>query len=669
MRTSQKGGRGGSWAGRESGGQTAVAAIAPVLTPAVKPYKSSPSGRAMKGRFARGFGWFLLAVLVIGAGIGGGFYLYGQETLNSLGARTPGGITAADSGLLKALGSTNGTAIALIAGYDHRAGTGTSSYAGSNSDTLMLLRADPKKHTLSLLSFPRDLNVPIYCAGNTVWGHDRVNAAWADCGANGGPKAALDTIEHLAGGININYLITLDFNAFQQIVDRLGGVYLNVDRRYYNPLGTGWSAIDLHPGYQRLNGAHALSYVRFRHLDSDIYRNGRQQLFMEALKQRLKSTVTVSNFLDVLGIIGAVKQNLEIIKPGAAKPTISEVKAYLGLLLGLPAGHLIRNAIPPTELSTYIVNGADELQASPQAIATAVHSFLHPVVPVTHHTHKRHGGTKTPSLPHTSISVLVLNGGNITGEASNTSYRLGQHGFDMKTLPGSTPANAPRTTRNTIVYYDPSQANGQKAAEELAPLFGSHAVLVQMTPKIATFAQKAGGPLTVVAIGTSYNGSLKFAHTSGSSGGQPHNATSNAQVTSGISTTLSALRSVNGPAHFPLMLPHKVANGSSLSTLEGVRLFQPVRGKQEVVLTFNLYGGIEYWQIEESDWTQAPLFQNPTTTFTYHGRKYAEFTSGGKIQTIAVYVGHSVYWVQNSILNSLSNATMTAIAEGLQPLH
>ena len=55
-------------------------------------------------------------------------------------------------------------AIALVAGYDVRgAPKGPNPYAGSNSDTLMLLRADPTNDTLSLLSFPRDLYVPIYC--------------------------------------------------------------------------------------------------------------------------------------------------------------------------------------------------------------------------------------------------------------------------------------------------------------------------------------------------------------------------------------------------------------------------------------------------------------------------------------------------------------------------
>lgn len=268
-------------------------------------------------------------------------------------------------------------------------------------------------------------------------------------------------------------------------------------------------------------------------------------------------------------------------------------------------------------------------------------------------------------MPHNTISVLVLNGGNITGEASNTSYLLGKQGFVTKTLPSSTPANAPKKTRNTVIYYDASQVNAGKAAAVLEPLFGSNTRIAQMTPKIASLAHDAGNPLTVVAVGTVYRGKLKLPHT----GGGPRVSTANAQVQNGIPVALAAVRSKNGPAHFTLMVPHKVALGSSLSTDEGVRLFKPLGGKQELVLTFNLNGGVEYWQVEESNWATPPLLANPTAQFKYRGRTYQEYTSGGAIQRIAVRSGYSVYWVQNTILNSLSNATMIAIAESLQPLH
>ena len=653
MRTSKKGGRGGSWGARQS----SQAAASP-LASSVSRYEASSPTRSVRGRMLRGFGWFLLVLLVIGAGIGGGLYLYDQHTLQSLEFSGPKGKQISHH--LHKLPKVGGPAIALVAGYDVRAGSGANSYAGSNSDTLILLRADPKTDTLSLLSFPRDLNVPIYCKGNTVATYNRINAAWAYCGSDGGPLAAVNTMEHLTG-LPINYLITLDFRAFKQVVNRLHGVYINVDRRYYNPVGTGYSAINLQPGYQRLDGGQALSYVRFRHLDSDIYRNGRQQLFLEALKQRVKSELSFSNFLLLPKLIGALHGNLQVAKAGGGALTNQEVLAYLNLIRNLPPGHEIRNAIPIQDLQPYFVNGADELKASPGAIAAAVHRFMHPVVPVAHHhAHK----SKTPKLPHKSISVLVLNGGDITGEAANTTVGLGKHGFVTKTLPKSIPANAPAKTFKTVVYYDPSQANGQKAAEVLAPLFGSRNHVEPMTPAIASLASKAGNPLTVAAIGTAFKGTLKIPHSGGS-----HNGTKNAQVQDGIGMTLSAVRSEKRKARFPLMVPHTVALGSSLSTDEGVRLFKPTRGTQELVITFYGPGSFDYWQVEESNWTGEPLLASPTAHFTYEGRTYEEFTTGGQIQQIAVYAGHSVYWVQNTILNDLSNATMIAIAEGLKPLH
>ncbi len=660
MRTSQKGGRGGSWSVQTAGGAAAPA----ILSPVSRYESSTASTRSVKGQILRGFGWFLLVVLVISAGLAGGLYLYAHESLSVINGNS-NAATSKTKGILH-LPKPGAPAVALIAGYDHRAGSGTSSYAGSNSDTLMLLRADPRNGTLSLLSFPRDLNVPIYCKGDTVSTSDRINAAWADCGNDGGPYAALDTIEHLTG-VPVNYLITLDFNAFVQIVHRIGGVYLNVDRRYYNrnvgTLETDYSNINLHPGYQRLNGTEALEYVRFRHLDSDLYRNGRQQLFMEALKQRLEQTLTPSNLFEVPKIIGAVKGNLAIEKADGSSVGWNEMKSYLGLLIGLQGGHLLRNAIPIQDLTNIDVGGAQELSATPQVIAAAVHSFLHPVVPAAAPVHSGNG-KKTPKLPRKSISVLVLNAGGRTGMAADTSYRLGKVGFTTKTLPASTPANASLTT-DTVVYYDPSQPTGQKAAEELVPLFGSHTTVAPMTSSIATLASEAGDPLTVVAVGTSYSGTLKLPHKVKA----PSHTTADAQVQDGVSMTLAAVRSKQHAAHFPLMVPHKVALGSAISTEEGVRLFKPLNGKKEFVLTFNLNNGVEYYQVEESNWTDAPLFANPSYTFHRKGRTYEEFTSGGKIQTIALVDGKAVYWVQNTILNSLSNATMIAIAESLQTHH
>ena len=83
----------------------------------------------------------------------------------------------------------------------------------------MLIRADPATGTISLLSFPRDLGVPIYCpkSAAALGAATAINAAYADCG----PAGTLDTVKQLTE-LPVNYLITVNFHGFKEIVDKLG---------------------------------------------------------------------------------------------------------------------------------------------------------------------------------------------------------------------------------------------------------------------------------------------------------------------------------------------------------------------------------------------------------------------------------------------------------------
>src|SRR5438105_10279456 len=351
-------------------------ALPPAFGPIVLYRQPDPPRRSVVGTILRGFGWLALAVAVVASGVGGGLYLYTHETLASI---TATGATKRASRVLHPLPSTSQPAIALIAGYDHRAGTGSKSLVGSNSDTLMLVRADPTNHTLSLLSFPRDLYVNIYCHGDVVYTQSRINSAWSICPGNNGPSATLNTVEHLTH-LPINYLITLDFHAFKQLVNQLHVVYLNVDRRYFIAPHTGTSAINLHPGYQKLDGGQALSYVRFRHFDSDIYRTGRQQLFIEALKSRLRTQLSLSKLpLELPNLIHVLKNNLEYVKAGGGQVSLSELESYLGIAYHLPPGHLFRNQIPIQDFHYFVTAGGADVESAPAgATAAAVHNFLKP---------------------------------------------------------------------------------------------------------------------------------------------------------------------------------------------------------------------------------------------------------------------------------------------------
>jgi hypothetical protein len=217
--------------------------------------------------------------------------------------------------------------------------------------------------------------------------------------------------------------------------------------------------------------------------------------------------------------------------------------------------------------------------------------------------------------------------------------------------------------RDTIIYYDPVQPNASQAAQQLRPLFGPHTRIAPMSTAIGDIAARAGDPLTVVAVGTSFPGKLVVHKPPKVQPKLPPQVSSN-----GATMTAPGLRQVYDEVHFPLMVPHKIAVGSVLSDSAGVRGFKPLKNQHEVVLTFNVNGTYKYWQIEESTWNSAPILQNPSFTLVHHGQKYLVYTSGGAIQRVALRTPKATYWVSNTILNELSNSTMIAIAESLRPL-
>lgn len=144
------------------------------------------------------------------------------------------------------------------------------------SDTLVLVHIDPENDYLSLLSLPRDLRVEI--PGH---GFNKLNAAHTF----GGPALTIKVVERLTG-VDIDHYLEVGFVAFEQLTDALGGVYVDVDRPYFND-NDEWEKIDIPAGYQLLNGADALDYVRFRHdRNSDLGRMARQQRFIAAVREQ-----------------------------------------------------------------------------------------------------------------------------------------------------------------------------------------------------------------------------------------------------------------------------------------------------------------------------------------------------------------------------------------------
>ena len=187
-------------------------------------YRQPEPPRRSRSRLALSIlGWAFTVIVVCATGVAGGAYLYTHETVADVVAHSIDVKATAKKLDIPIAGQP---ATALVIGYDRRADEAKG--APSRSDTLMLIRADPAGKTISMLSFPRDLRAEIVCPGKATY-TTKINAAYADCGSRG----TLETVRKLTG-VSVNYLITVNFRGFTQVVDKLGGMWIDVDRRYYN---------------------------------------------------------------------------------------------------------------------------------------------------------------------------------------------------------------------------------------------------------------------------------------------------------------------------------------------------------------------------------------------------------------------------------------------------
>jgi LCP family protein required for cell wall assembly len=187
----------------------------------------------------------------------------------------------------------------LVLGSDRRYGD-KSAGIPARSDTIIVVRLDPDKEATAVMSIPRDLKVEIPGHGTS-----KINTAYQ----LGGPKLAVQTVKQLLN-IPISHVVNVNFGGFQRAVNRLGCVYVDIDRRYFNDNGGpgGYATIDLQPGYQKLCGKDSLDFVRYRHTDDDFVRAARQQEFLRQAKDQVGLGKVFGDREELLKIFGQYTQ-------------------------------------------------------------------------------------------------------------------------------------------------------------------------------------------------------------------------------------------------------------------------------------------------------------------------------------------------------------------------
>ncbi len=250
-------------------------------------------GRTGRPRWGRRIGLaVLLLVVLLVVWVVASYFSFrgGVEDAN---ARLPkavvGGLAPQDGPLVSK------PSLILLLGTD---GDRTAARADANrSDSILLVRTDPKRHRIAYLSIPRDLRVDI--PGH---GPNKINAAFQ----LGGPALALKTVTALTG-LKPNHVVMVDFDDFRTVIDALGGVEVDVPKpilsnRFDCPYATAarceeWQGWRFAKGKQTMDGRRALVYSRVREnrldpADNDLTRGRRQQDVVQAMAGKLTSVRT-----------------------------------------------------------------------------------------------------------------------------------------------------------------------------------------------------------------------------------------------------------------------------------------------------------------------------------------------------------------------------------------
>jgi len=516
----------------------------------------------------------------------------------------------------------------LVLGSDRRADDDGEKYG--RSDTIILVRIDPHKDYLGILSLPRDLRVSV-----PGYGREKINAAFA----LGGPALTIQTVEELTG-IDINHYVEVDFQAFKDITDALGGVYVDVDRRYYND-DPQWELIKLAPGYQLLHGSDALDYVRFRHdLNADFGRMLRQQRFLAAMReQALGWDLTFKLPRLVSALFHNISTDLR------ANDFIS--LAYWGVRLN---GERIRQV--SLEAATDTIGGVSYVIASERELANAVAAFLS--VPGTE-TEVSTSATESTASATTSstarvdgppdlegVQVEVLNGNGRAGEAAKAKAWLDELGAEVPSV-----GNAGSGIRQTTVVLYP---RGKKDA--------AHAV-ARALGDVETEASDGVDYVTVIL-------GLDFEIPAGFSPPAEIDTIPDASEWKALATMID----------FPLQAPAYIPEGYAYYDRmppEGATYDIEVGGgtqpalKMIYRLTQDGSKTDQYMGITATTWLDAPA-ASPGQEVKVEGVTFTIVGSAQKVDHIWWKADGVLYWVSNTLSYLLDKQEMLAVATSMIPV-
>lgn len=223
------------------------------------------------------------------------------------------------------------------------------------TDTIMIVSIKPSTNQIAMISIPRDLGVNIPGHGSYKINH--ANHFGEKDQANWGAAFATEVIEKTFA-LDISYYVRIDFSAFEEIIDEVDGVSVNVDKSFtdyeYPAANDKYQVVSFKKGVQTMNGKTALMYARSRHGNngegSDFARAARQQKILLALKEKLLSFQTLANPVKINNIIESLDSHI------TTNMEFPEIMAHLKLAKSLDTDQII-TLVLDNSTDGYLQNG------------------------------------------------------------------------------------------------------------------------------------------------------------------------------------------------------------------------------------------------------------------------------------------------------------------------
>lgn len=403
--------------------------------------KKSKYKKTMKG-VGIASGTLALCLLIVGGFIFGKAWIAAHKIFQGGGSSTTLFSTDVKPETLK--GEGDGRVNVLLTGI------GGGGRAGANlTDTIMIASIDPVAKDVTLLSLPRDLwvKVPdfwtmkINAAYSSSLERALENGSTQEDAEEAGFATLEDTIEEYIG-IPIHYHAMVNFQAFQEGVNAVGGIDVNVEKPLYDSLiSNNKDGLIAAQGLQHFDGFTALQYSQSRHSSSDFARGERQRQVIIALKDKVLASGTFSNPKTISSLLDALGDNVTI-------------NASLGELMRM---YEITKDIPSTSIAN--VGLTDEPNILVQTDNVNDQSIVRPRAGLNDYSQIQsfvRNTLRDPFLKSEDATIAILNGTPTSGLATKKADELKGYGYNVIIID-----DAPTKDYTNTVLYDKS-SNSKK---------------------------------------------------------------------------------------------------------------------------------------------------------------------------------------------------------------